>query len=305
MAQKICRRTGLILLLCWIAVCVAGQEKELSKLPRKGSYLYYPQPAFEDNSFLIEEAFNQEMGILQHIFTFSWDKINTNNLTYSFTQEIPLTDLKHQLSYTFAYAQAKTATGKTIAGFGDTYVSYRPLVWGEKDWAMVIPRFTLILPTGSAIEGLGGGAMGGQFNLAVTKRLSRKIVTHYNGGFTYFYHADHYRESNAQKVLSSEQNLFHKNLGVSLIWYPTRRLNLMLEYVSNFISNIEDGDFISHDHQKIINPGMRYCFDNGRMQIVPGIGVPIRFDGSDPDAGIFLYLSFEPDYLPFYKTKMQ
>ena len=52
-----------------------------------------------DNSFLIEEAYNQEAGVVQHVSTFSrpegggaWD--------YAFTQEWPLGGMRHQLSYT-------------------------------------------------------------------------------------------------------------------------------------------------------------------------------------------------------------
>ncbi|HEY9044811.1 MAG TPA: hypothetical protein VIN08_02905, partial [Ohtaekwangia sp.] len=111
-----------------LALCLAiplyaySQTKpNLADFPKKGSYLYYGQPAFEDNSFLLEEAFNQEMGVLQHIFTFYWDNIHTSNLNYSFTQEIPLTNLRHQLSYTLSYSMLKDESGKYISGFGDTY----------------------------------------------------------------------------------------------------------------------------------------------------------------------------------------
>ncbi|HUS20121.1 MAG TPA: hypothetical protein VMZ25_10765, partial [Terriglobales bacterium] len=45
-------------------------------------------PAIEDNSFLIEEAYNQEHGVVQHIqsFTRTW---NSQDWVYSFTQEWP------------------------------------------------------------------------------------------------------------------------------------------------------------------------------------------------------------------------
>ena len=57
-----------------------------------------PEP-IADNSFLIEEAYNQEAGVVQHISTFvrpdgggAW--------AYSFTQEWPFPGMRHQLSYT-------------------------------------------------------------------------------------------------------------------------------------------------------------------------------------------------------------
>ena len=280
--------------------------QELSDFPRKGSYLYYGQPAFEDNSFLLEEAFNQETGVIQNIFNFYWDSFKSKNINLSFTQEIPLSNVSHQLSYTLSYAQTKDQRGIPVSGFGDMSISYRPMVWGEKKWAMVIPRFTVILPTGSAKDGLGSGALGGQINIAVTKRLSRKVVTHYNMGLTYFYHYDRYEDLNQKIELTDEKNLMFKNLGTSIIWYPTRHSNLMLEYLSNFTSTIEQNGLISHSHQQIINPALRFCIDNGRMQVVPGIGLPLRFEnGNYQDTGIFFYLSFEPDYLTFYKAKSQ
>lgn len=285
-----------------------AQEKQLSDFPKKGSYLYYGQPAFEDNSFLLEEAFNQPMGVIQHISNFTMDKFRNGNLVYSFTQEIPLTDLTHQISYSLYYNVRNPGNEKVRAyGFGDLYVSYRPYLLGENDWAMVIPRFTVIIPTGKAIDGQGCGGWGGQFNLAVTKRLSRKVISHYNIGYTFISKADKYLSTTiGDSKLTYERNLQHQNIGASLIWYPKRKLNFLLEYVSSFVSDIEDDGKISHGHQLTMNPGIRYCIDNGRMQIVPGISVPINFEGGQYlQSGLFLYLSFEPDYLNLHRSKEQ
>ena len=51
-----------------------------------------------DNSFLVEEAFNQERGIVQNIFTWTRGRDRTWNAT--FTQEWPVPGMTHQLSYT-------------------------------------------------------------------------------------------------------------------------------------------------------------------------------------------------------------
>ncbi len=40
----------------------------------------------QDNSFLIEEAYNQEAGVIQHISTFERD-LETHDWLYAFTQE--------------------------------------------------------------------------------------------------------------------------------------------------------------------------------------------------------------------------
>jgi hypothetical protein len=298
------RYSAVILIL--LTAHIIWAQVDSSSLPKKGSYLYYPQPAFEDNSFLLEEAFNQPHGVLQHIFNLSIDDLHGRNIISSFTQEIPLTNLTHQLSYTIYYNALNAVSGAT-SGFGDLYISYRPMLSGEMAWAMVIPRFTIILPTGKSVDGLGSGGWGGQFNLAITKRLSRTIVTHYNGGFTFISNADKFQSDiSGNKVLAFEKNIQDQNLGMSIIWYPKPKFNLLLEYVSNFVSSLESNGAVSKSNQRIINPGMRFCIDNGHMQIVPGISIPVNFvDGKFDHTGLFFYLSFEPDYLSFNKAKGQ
>jgi hypothetical protein len=287
---------------------VAYAQDDLRELPKKGSYLYYGQPAFEDNSFLLEEAFNQPKGVHQYIANVAFDYLKGGDYdyAYSFSQEIPLTDKTHQLSYTIFYKMLKEGqTNSEASGLGDFHLSYQPMLWGEKKWAMVIPRFTLILPIGNAKDGLSSGSIGAQFNLAVTKRLSRKIVTHYNGGYTFVPSAQRYEGSlSGGKILTAEKDIHSQNLGTSIIWYPKRKFNLFLEYVCNFVGSIEADGTLLRSHQSIINPGLRFCIDNGFMQIVPGISMPVNFvDGRYDHSTLFLYLSFEPDYLIFYKSK--
>src|SRR6266566_8506226 len=60
------------------------------------------QPRIQDNSFLVEEAYNQNFGVVQHISSFTrfW---NSKDWNYTFTQEWPVPrDPRHQLSYTLA-----------------------------------------------------------------------------------------------------------------------------------------------------------------------------------------------------------
>jgi len=56
-------------------------------------------PGIQDNSFLIEEAYNQEYGVVQHINNFLY-LADANDWAYTFTQEWPVTGIRHQLSYT-------------------------------------------------------------------------------------------------------------------------------------------------------------------------------------------------------------
>jgi hypothetical protein len=294
-------RVAVILVVLSLAYNESCAQEEVQQGSKKGSYAFLPELAFEDNSFLLEEAFNQGMGVIQNISTLAFENIRSNNLIYSFTQEIPLTHKRHQLSYTLNYnilQMPDSSFDSRVSGFGDIFISYRPLIFDEDDWLMLIPRFTLILPTGRASEGLGAGGPGAQFNIAITKRVTRNIVTHYNFGSTVFFNYDHYQQEKGINILSAEKRLYFKNVGASIIWYPKPKVNLMVEYVSNFTTDINDGGSLSKSHQLTINPSLRFCIDRGKTQIVPGVGLPYNFtNGKYEGYGLFFYLSFEPDYL--------
>jgi hypothetical protein len=58
----------------------------------------------EDNSFLIEEAYNQEEGVIQYIQSYQYSK-RTKNWNYTFTNEIPMPNQTHQFSYTVPLAR--------------------------------------------------------------------------------------------------------------------------------------------------------------------------------------------------------
>jgi hypothetical protein len=73
------------------------------------------EPGIQDNSFLVEEAYNQNFGVVQHISSFTrfW---NSKDWNYSFTQEWPIPgDERHQLSYTLVAAHSGGFPG---SGFG-------------------------------------------------------------------------------------------------------------------------------------------------------------------------------------------
>ena len=100
--------------------------------------------AIEDNSFFIEEAFNQEFRVLQHIYT-GYYQTNTKSFIYSFTQEWPTGGRTHQLSYTIPYQSMNAGT----RGIGDILINYRYQMWDENDWGWIAPRLSVILPTGN------------------------------------------------------------------------------------------------------------------------------------------------------------
>ena len=282
-----------------------SQIEKFVNVPKKGSYLYYGQPAFEDNSFLLEEAITQEKGVIQHITNFHYDNLRGGNIIFSFSQEIPITHLRHQLNYTIYYSDLNPTASSMGGGLGDISIGYHYMAMGKTDWAMVVPGLTIIIPTGKAETGSGYGGLGAQLSLAVTKRLSHSIITNYTIGFTFISKADRYKLGpSGNNILSYEKDLQHGIVGASIIWYPTRKFNWLLEYVSNFNAQINTDGSVARYHFLTLNPGFRFAIDHKRVQIVPGLSLPIVFkEGNFEYVGLFLYLSFEPEYLPFSKSK--
>src|SRR3954471_20480148 len=81
----------------------------------------------QDNSFLVEEAYNQEHGVVQHIGTFSRSTGGDWNST--FTQEWPLGGIRHQLSYTIPIQQIE----ELGVGLGDVALNYRYQLVGSPE----------------------------------------------------------------------------------------------------------------------------------------------------------------------------
>ncbi|MEJ1239271.1 hypothetical protein WBG78_14135 [Chryseolinea sp. T2] len=294
------RRSTFIALQVWIAIVIlqtAGHAQDKKRIAR-GAYNAFRQPDIEDNSFLIEEAFNQPMGVIQHIFNVNVNAFQSRDVSYSFTQEIPLTDKGHQLSYSLSYQSHNvidSSVHKTVTGFSDIFVSYRPLITDETRWAMIIPRLTVIIPTGKASDGLGSGAFGLQLGLAVTKRFSHQLITHYNLGCTTFFGYDSYAMVNGDKTLVYERTTADPNAGVGIVWNAWQKFNFLLESVSSRSSLIQGDGLVDHSWHHLVNPGVRFAVNARQLQLVPGVSYPIDIVGRGWQGALF-YLSIEPDY---------
>jgi hypothetical protein len=64
----------------------------------------------QDNSFLVEEAYNQEDGVVQHISSFE-RLTNSHDWVYTQTDEWPLRSLRHQVSITLAGTHSGSFAG--------------------------------------------------------------------------------------------------------------------------------------------------------------------------------------------------
>ena len=243
-------------------------------------------PAIQDNSFFIEEAFNQEAGVVQHIFNATYFTSPQKDYVLTFTQEWPLFSQMHQLSATVPYAFLNS---NTFNGIGDILLNYRYQLSAPEQWATVAPRISVIFPVGSSSNGTGTGSAGLQINLPVSKQLSPSFIVHFNVGVT---HLPNVKATDAvgkeiQRALTSY------NIGSSIIWLAHTNINVLLEWVDNFTHDIDDkGNFVSAT-EVVVNPGLRCAIDMNSLQIVPGIGIPISMSRGDTRVGTFLYLSFE------------
>ena len=137
--------------------------------------------AIEDNSFFIEESYNQEESVVQHISNLYYRSDPSKDIMYSFTQEWPIHTYKHQLSYTIPIS---FIDGNSIRGIGDILINYRYQIFYKENWACFSPRLSVILPSGNYRKGLGYDVLGLQINLPVSKRLSDYWVVHLNAGYT-------------------------------------------------------------------------------------------------------------------------
>ena len=236
----------------------------------------------EDNSFLIEEAYNQDPGVIQHISSFQYMKDHT--WIYTFTDEWPVPGRKHQLSTTIPVLN----NGET--GLGDILINYRYQAIYLNRFAFS-PRFSLILPTGNWQKGLGSGVLGYQLSLPFSFLLSTKIVTHYNLGVTF--------TPNMKNADNSRSDQTVYNYGLSVILLLNKNFNFMFEVVGNRAYQTTSNTKTIITNSLFINPGIRYAFNfKSGLQIVPGLAVPIGLGPTTGTSGLYVYLSFEH---PFWK----
>ncbi len=240
--------------------------------------------AIEDNSFLIEEAYNQEAGVVQHISTLMHFKNPSSDLLYTFTQEWPLFGQAHQLSVTIPYSWLNS---NAISGIGDVLLNYRYQLFYGDDWAAVAPRLSVILPIGNPTKGLGNDVFGLQFNLPVSKRLDDHLVIHANMGATLLPGQLHLG------VVQKKGTLTSYNFGMSIIYLATPAFNLMLEGTHNLLGEFDAAAEVVHPSETTLSPGLRGAIDIGELQIVPGLAIPVSFTGGTQRVGVFIYLSFE------------
>ena len=164
----------------------------------------------QDNSFFIEEAYNQEPGVVQHIFNLAIDFTNgSREIAPSFTQEWPVFSQTHQFSYTIPYLFTEDDNGME-----DMRLNYRLQAFMEGKYTPAFaPRLSLVLPTGDSDKGFGTGVVGYEFNLPFSKIVSDRWTLNFNAGMSVFPNAHQSR------------HLTNYNVGASAIYAVSRDFN--------------------------------------------------------------------------------
>src|SRR6266850_3635807 len=251
-----------------------------------------PIDVIEDNSFLIEEAYNQEAGVVQHIFIANYNKDSQNRgWNFNFTQEWPVFSQDHQFSYTVPSSHFIDGADR-IYGSGDILLNYRYQALEEGDVKPAFaPRFSLIIPTGNRDKGTGNGVVGYQWSLPFSKKVASRLALHANFGLTYL---PHVRSPLDNGQLSPKRSLVSYWVGGSAIFALVPRLHVMLEWLGNFDQSINGAGKPERSFNPLISPGFRAAVVNEEaLQIVVGIGVPIGLNRQAINLAGFLYFSIE------------
>ena len=234
----------------------------------------------QDNSFLIEEAYNQEYGVVQHIGVFERAH-DGGDWSFDFTQEWPAPSQRHQLSYTVPLLRVDGEQG-----LGDVALNYRyQLVGDGTTRTAVSPRLSLLFPSGDSEKGLGTGGSGVEVNLPVSVAISERLVGHWNLGASHV--------SGAEGGGGDDVDLDGVFAGQGLIWLLNPTLNLMLEALWERSDGIGADGRVASEESFVVNPGLRYAQNLPKLQIVYGLSVPMEVGAGDGERSVLLYLSLE------------
>ena len=259
-----------VLLVCLLSAAAASAQTAPAPPP--------PDPSewkITDNSFLVEEAFNQDPGIVQNIFGFQ--RFSGDSWQFTFTQEWPAPSMRHQLSYTIPVQALNGSTG-----VGDVLINYRLQVLEEGPGHPAFsPRVSVILPSGD--NDVAAGSHGVQVNLPFSKRRGDWYF-HWNGGFTW-------------QRFGDGPALFSPSAAGSVIYRARQMLNLMLESVvvgQAAPADPASGALTQRIVATTVSPGVRGGWNvTDDKQIIIGAAVPFtRFSGQTTRS-LFLYFSYE------------
>lgn len=237
--------------------------------------------ALEDNSFLVEEAYNQEPGVVQFINVYQKSR-KTHDWSYVFINEIPILSQDHQFSYEIPYSHISESD---LTAIGDVKLNYRYQFFSN-DMATITGRLSVISSSGDYKKGFGSGSTGYEGSLISSLKVADKWAQHWNFGAAITPQA---KNSLGE---AADNSKFFWNL--SNVYFITNIFNFMLEISSTEEESTLGKDSTEWTHNTTVSPSFRYGLDVGDWQIVPGIAMPFTI-GPNPgnDNQTLLYFSVE------------
>ena len=257
-------------------LCLAGTARAQAPAPDPA-----PDPAktvvpfqIMDNSFIVEEAYNQEPRIFQNIFGFTRQSGNT---LMTFTQEWPAPSMRHQLSYTMG-----ALLNGSESAIGAVLVNYRFQAMEEGPGRPAFaPRLSLILPVGNASA--GGGEGGLQTNLPFSKQQG-DMAYHGNAGLTWLPRGE--RDDFVSPFLAG-----------SAIYRLRPMFHLMLESLLLFDATETPTGRTERTRSFTLSPGVRGGWNLAEdTQLILGAAIPVTRTAGESSTGLFVYLSYELPY---------
>jgi hypothetical protein len=251
-----------------------------------------PIERISDNSFTVEEAYNQEDGVVQYIFNAVYSRgPGRRGWSFAFTQEWPLFSSRHQISYTIPAARRR-AFGQREGGLEDVQLNYRYQLLEEGEGTpAAAPRFTLVVPAGSRDRGTGSGVVGYEWQLPLSKRWGERFATHANLGLSYLPGVRGRLEAGG---LSPRRSLVSPRFGASGIVALSPRLHALLEWTGNSEQTLDGKGGRRREFVASLALGLRAAvIDREGFQAVVGSALLAGLTRPADDFGAFLYLSIE------------
>lgn len=235
----------------------------------------------EDNSFLVEESYNQEPGVVQFINV--WQKnVKGQDWTYTFINEIPVMGQQNQFSYELPVTHLAAVDDTKLS---DVKLNYRR-EFIRADKFVTTGRLSTSTSSGDYKKGFGRGAFGYEAALMVSVVVNDKWVQHWNVGYGI---APDAKNQTGDKADNSKYFW-----AVSNVYLVTDKFNVMLEMTGSVEQETAGRDYAPWSQSNIINPSLRYAVDISDWQLVPGLAFPINVGDQAGQENQFLaYLSIE------------
>ena len=234
---------------------------------------FHAQGVIEDNSFLLEEAYNQEKNEYQFIQRF--DVSERGGQDYSVEFEAPITPLTHQFSFDLSHTKDDDSSQRA---FGDLALNYRYQSYNHKN-NILTQRLGVIIPTGSVEKETSNGVYGFTFVQSATLKLNEVFMNHWNIGITTY----------------PDENLTGFLLGGSFVYLYQDNFNFLFEALYETDESVTPEGGNDRANTLFLNPGARFAYETSwnETQIVPGISFPFQYTEKRFHPAILLYLSLE------------